>query len=74
MEQALKELQAYSGQKLPTLDGFVAPVGKPLDNYERGFYQFTIELLPGRFRRHDRSPLRKNYRVVRGSRRREVRI
>ncbi len=47
VEQALKELQAYSGQKLPTLDGFVAPVGKPLDNYERGFYQFTIELLPG---------------------------
>jgi hypothetical protein len=47
VEQALKELQAYSGQKLPTLDGFVAPVGKPLANYERGFYQFTVELLPG---------------------------
>jgi hypothetical protein len=47
VEQALKELQAYSGQKIPILDGFVAPVGKPLDHYERGFYQFTIDLLPG---------------------------
>jgi Bacterial SH3 domain len=47
IEQALKYLQAYSGQKLPILDGFVAPVGKPLDHYERGFYQFTIELVPG---------------------------
>jgi hypothetical protein len=47
IEQALKDLQAYSGQKLPILDGFVADVGKPLDHYERGFYQFTLELVPG---------------------------
>lgn len=47
VEQALKELQAYSGQKLPILNGFVAAGPKPLDRYERGFYQFTIELLPG---------------------------
>jgi hypothetical protein len=47
VEQALKDLQAYSGQKLPILDGFVAPSSKPLDRYERGFYQFSIELLPG---------------------------
>jgi hypothetical protein len=47
VEQALKDLQAYSGQKIPTLDGFVASVDKPLDHYERGFYQFTVELLPG---------------------------
>jgi hypothetical protein len=47
VEQALKDLQAYSGQKLPLLDGFVAPPDKPLDQYERGFYQFSIELLPG---------------------------
>ena len=47
VEQALKELQAYSGQKLPILEGFVAPPAKPLERYERGFYQFTIELLPG---------------------------
>jgi hypothetical protein len=47
VEQALKDLQAYSGQKLPTLDGFVVMGDKPLDRYERGFYQFSIELLPG---------------------------
>jgi hypothetical protein len=47
VDQALKDLQAYYGQKLPILDGFVVPGDKPLDRYERGFYQFTIELLPG---------------------------
>jgi hypothetical protein len=47
VEQGLKDLQAYSGQKLPVLDGFVAPPDKPLDRYERGFYQFSVELLPG---------------------------
>jgi hypothetical protein len=47
VEQALKELQGYSGQKLPTLQGFVAPGDKPLEHYERGFCQFSIELLPG---------------------------
>ncbi len=47
VERALKDLQAYSGQKLPLLDGFVAASDKPLDRYERGFYQFSIELLPG---------------------------
>jgi len=47
VEQALKDLQAFSGQKLPVLDGFVATPDKPLDRYERGFYQFSIELLPG---------------------------
>jgi hypothetical protein len=47
VEQALKDLQAYSGQKLPLLDGFVATGDQALDRYERGFYQFSIELLPG---------------------------
>jgi hypothetical protein len=47
LEQALKDLQAYSGQKLPVLDGFVARADNPLDRYERGFYQFSIELVPG---------------------------
>jgi hypothetical protein len=47
VEQALKDLEAYSGQKLPVLDGFVAAADQPLDRYERGFYQFSIELIPG---------------------------
>jgi len=47
VEEALNSLQAFSGQKLPILDGFVALPSKPLDHYERGFYQFSIETLPG---------------------------
>jgi hypothetical protein len=47
IEQALKDLQAYSGQKLPVLEGFVARADNPLDRYERGFYQLSIELVPG---------------------------
>jgi hypothetical protein len=47
VEQALKDLHAYSGQKLPILDGFVAAGAKPPDQYERGYYQFAIEVLPG---------------------------
>jgi hypothetical protein len=45
VEAALKELQAYSGQRLPIVDGFVAVSGQPLDRYERAFYQFSIELV-----------------------------
>jgi hypothetical protein len=47
VEAALKNLEAYSGQKLPIVDGFVALGGTPLDRYERAFYQFSIDLLPG---------------------------
>jgi hypothetical protein len=47
IEQTLKEFQAYAGQKLPILDGFVARTDNPLERYERGFYQFSIELVPG---------------------------
>jgi hypothetical protein len=47
VEQALKDLQAYTGQKLPIVDGFVANAQQPLERYERAFYQFSIEVLPG---------------------------
>jgi len=47
VEGALKDLQAYSGQKLPIVDGFVATGDKPLNQYERAFYQFSLDLLPG---------------------------
>jgi hypothetical protein len=46
VERALKEMQAYSGQKLPIVDGFVATGEKLLDRYERAFYQFSIDLVP----------------------------
>jgi hypothetical protein len=47
VESGLKALQAYTGQKLPIVDGFVASADQPLDRYERAFYQFAIELSPG---------------------------
>jgi hypothetical protein len=47
VEQALKDLQAYAGQKLPIVDGFVGTRQEPLDKYSRAFYQFSIEVLPG---------------------------
>ena len=47
VEKALTELQASTGQKLPIVDGFVVPGDQPLDRYERAFYQFTIDVLPG---------------------------
>jgi hypothetical protein len=47
VDGALKELQAYAGEKLPIVDGFVAIGNTPLDRYERAFYQFSIDLLPG---------------------------
>ncbi|HXN54243.1 MAG TPA: SH3 domain-containing protein [Candidatus Acidoferrum sp.] len=46
VEAALKEMQAYAGQKLPIVDGFVAVGDQPLSRYERAFYQFSIDLLP----------------------------
>lgn len=46
VDKALKELQAYAGQKLPTIDGFVAMGDQPLNHYERAFYQFSIDILP----------------------------
>jgi hypothetical protein len=46
VDKALKEMQAYTGQKLPIVDGFVATGDQPLNRYERAFYQFSIDLLP----------------------------
>jgi hypothetical protein len=47
VDKALKELGAYTGQKLPIVDGFVATGDRPLDRYERAFYQFSVDVLPG---------------------------
>ncbi len=46
VDKALKEMQAYAGQKLPIVDGFVATGDEPLDRFERAYYQFSIDLLP----------------------------
>jgi hypothetical protein len=47
VDNTLKEFQAYAGQKLPVVDGFVGVGQQSLARYERAFYQFSIELLPG---------------------------
>jgi hypothetical protein len=47
VDQALKNLQAYIGQKLPIVDGFVATGDIPLERFERAYYQFSIDLVPG---------------------------
>ena len=45
VEVVLKEMQAYAGQKLPIVDGFVAAGDEPLGRFERAFYLFSIELV-----------------------------
>ncbi len=47
VDKALAELGANTGQKLPIVDGFVATTDHRLDRYERAFYQFSIDVLPG---------------------------
>jgi hypothetical protein len=46
VQASLKDLGAYTGQKLPVVDGFVAMGDRSLDRYERAFYQFSIDVLP----------------------------
>jgi len=45
-ENALRKLQAYSGAHLPTLEGFVSPDEPSLETYQRGFYQYSIQIKP----------------------------
>ena len=46
LEKTLKQLQAYTGAKLPTLEGFAASDGKSLDHYQRGYYQYSLQITP----------------------------
>jgi hypothetical protein len=43
VEKALGTLQASSG-RLPILDGFVASIDSPLDRYQRGYYQYSLQI------------------------------
>jgi len=45
-ENALRKLQAYSGAHLPTLEGFVSAEEPSLETYQRGFYQYSIQIKP----------------------------
>jgi hypothetical protein len=44
VDKALQALQASSG-RLPILEGFVATAGA-LDRYQRGYYQYSIQVMP----------------------------
>jgi hypothetical protein len=46
VREALKELQAYAGQRLPIVEGFIGESDQPTGRYQRAFYQFSIDLLP----------------------------
>jgi hypothetical protein len=45
IEKTLKTLQASLAGRLPTLEGFAAP-DHPLDRYQRGFYQASVQVTP----------------------------
>ncbi len=44
IEKALKQLQASTSGHLPTLDGFAVPGDQPLERFQRGFYQCTVQV------------------------------
>jgi len=45
VEKALRDLGAYSGARLPALEGFVASFPATAGRFERPYYQFQIELV-----------------------------
>ncbi len=44
VEQALKTLQANLAGHLPALEGFAQTAAHPLDRYQRGYYQTTVQV------------------------------
>ena len=44
VEKALAALQANLAGRLPVLDGFAKPGERPLDRYQRAFYQSTVQV------------------------------
>jgi hypothetical protein len=44
IEKALKALQPALAGRLPVLDGFAKPAERPLDRYQRGYYQALAEV------------------------------
>ena len=44
VEKALRDMQAYTGGRLPILEGFVVPAEYPLDRYKHGYYQYSLDL------------------------------
>ena len=44
VEKTLKQLQASASGRLPTLDGFTRPGDRPLDRFQRGYYQCAVQV------------------------------
>jgi len=44
VEKVLKDLQASTAGHLPVLDGFAVPGDRPLDRYQRGYFQCTVQV------------------------------
>jgi hypothetical protein len=44
VEKTLKELQPSASGRLPALDGFTRPGDRPLDRFQRGYYQCVIQV------------------------------
>jgi len=44
VEKTLKQLQPAASGRLPALDGFTNPGDHPLDRFQRGYYQCTIQV------------------------------
>jgi len=46
IETALRQLGAYTGSRLPSLDGFIKTERAQLPHYQRPYYEYKIELAP----------------------------
>ena len=46
LEKALQNVHASSPGRLPILEGFVAPEVPALEKYQRGYYQYQLEVRP----------------------------
>jgi len=44
VEKALNQLQPSTSGRLPALDGFVRPGDRPLERFQRGYYQCSVEV------------------------------
>src|SRR5580704_3374833 len=44
VEAAVRQVQSSTGGRLPVLDGFAVPGDQPLDRFQKGYYQCTIQV------------------------------
>ena len=45
VEKTLRQLQSSASGRLPTLDGFTRPGDRPLDRFQRGYYQCAVQVI-----------------------------